>query len=182
MTNLPESLKHSILVFQGARFDVRTIQLPAKEGKTIQRDAVIHPGAVIILPIIDEHTIVMIQNERFVVGETLWELPAGTLEEKEAPQLTAERELVEETGYQAAELTHLTSFFTSPGICNEEMHAYVAHGLTFVGQHLDDSERITVKHLSWQQALNMIQDGTIKDGKTIATLLYYHTYKNTPSE
>lgn len=176
-TNLPDTLKDSTLAFEGVRFDVRTVQLPGKAGKTVKRDAVIHPGAVIILPILDDDTIVLIQNERFAVGETLWELPAGTLEPDEPPHATAGRELIEETGYKAKEIRHLTTFFTSPGICNEIMHAYSAHDLSFVGQNLDDSEKIIVQHLTWNQALHMITDGTIRDCKTITTLLFYHTFK-----
>ena len=72
----------------------------------------------------------MIRNERFAVGEFLWELPAGTLEPGEAPKTTASRELMEETGYQAGQIDFLTKFYTSPGFCNELMHAYVARVCT----------------------------------------------------
>ena len=77
---LPKSLEQSKRLFHGVRFDVVAIEMPTKGGKRIHREAVIHPGAVIILPLLDPKTVVMIKNYRFAVGEHLWELPAGTLE------------------------------------------------------------------------------------------------------
>lgn len=173
---LPSSLKESKLAFHGVRFDVRTVQIEGKNQNKVQRDVVIHPGAVIILPFLDEKTIIMIRNERFAVGETLWELPAGTLEASEKPEETAKRELIEETGFEAKQIDPLLSFYTTPGICNEVMHAYVAKNLKEVGQKLEESEKIIVEKVSWDQALKMIRDGLICDGKTIATLLFYDSF------
>ena len=161
---LPPSLKDSALIYKGTRIEVRKID---------SRDVVIHPGAVVILPLLDENHIIMIRNERFAVGETLWELPAGTLEPQEHPQATAERELVEETGYKAGQIEYMTWFFTTPGFCNERMFAYTAKDLTYVGQHLDATEKITVEKLSWTKVLEMIKNGEIHDGKTLAALLFF---------
>lgn len=172
MKNLPDSLHNSQLVFQGVRFDVRTVELPGN----VRRDVVIHPGAVIILPILTPQTIIMIRNERFAVGETLWELPAGTLEPNEIPEDTAQRELTEETGYSAKKITHLTTFYTSPGICDEKMYAYAATELTLFTQNLDPSEKISVEEVSWKDAVKMVREGIIHDGKTIATLLFYKEF------
>lgn len=162
--------------FQGVRFDVHSLEIPGKAGKKVKRDVVVHPGAVLILPLLDNENLVMIRNERFAVGQNLWELPAGTLEPKESPENTAKRELIEETGYQAGVIKPLNYYFTSPGICNEVMYAFVASDLSFVGQHLDESERITTETVSWKNALQMVRSGQIIDGKTIAALLYYHTF------
>jgi ADP-ribose pyrophosphatase len=162
-------------VFSGRRFDVHTFQIKGRQGKSIQMDVVVHPGAVVILPLVDEDHLLLIRNHRYAVGQTLWELPAGTLEPKEQPLETAKRELAEETGYQAQHVEHLTTFFTTPGICNEVMYAYVARQLSFVGQHLDANEQITVEQFSWQKVLTMIRNGIIADAKTLTTLLYYQT-------
>lgn len=168
--------KKETLEFKGVRFDVHSVYLPNRAGGTTRRDVVIHPGAVVILPLIDHSNIIFIRNSRFAVKKVLLELPAGTLEPGEAPIETAKRELIEETGYKAKETTPLFSFYTTPGICNEIMHAFVAKDLSFVGQSLDDSEEISTEVLSWEEALKMIRQGTIEDGKTISTLLYYHTF------
>ncbi len=125
------------------------------------------------MPLFDEDSIVMIRNQRVAVGEVLWELPAGTLEPEEAPAVTAYRELIEETGYEAAEIESLTNFYSSPGICNEVMHVYVAKDLKFVGQQLDAREVITPEIVSWSKVMKMIKSGEIKDGKTLTTLLFY---------
>lgn len=165
-------------VYQGPRFAVRRVELPSRDepGQTIQRDAVVTCDAAVILPLLDRDTVVLIRNERFVVGQTLWELPAGTVEPGEDPKVCADRELIEEAGYEAGKLTKLTRFYPSPGMCTENMHAYLAEDLTHVGQDLDANERIEVEVTPLDRAMKMIEDGTIRDGKTIATLLYYRMF------
>jgi len=172
-SNFPNQFQDYKSEFKGKRFEVYSGKI---EGTDKRREVIIHPGAVVILPILDENHILLIKNERFVVNETLWELPAGTLELNEKPLDTAKRELIEETGYEATEVKVLTQFYTTPGICNEIMYAYVATNLTFVGQKLDDMEKITVEKVAWKDVLKMINDGIICDGKTIATLLFYQTF------
>lgn len=179
---LPSTLKDSKLAFEGVRFDVRTKEIVGHSGKKVRRDAVIFPGAVSILPIVDKDHIVMIKNYRFCVGETLWELPAGTLEPGEPPLETAKRELIEETGFEAAEMTPLFEFYPSPGICTERMYVFVAKNLTKVGQKLDESEEITVEILDWKTIFSMIHSNEIRDGKTIATLLYFQQFAMLKSE
>lgn len=171
-TDIPQAK----IVYTGKRFSVYHAETPSKNGKLAKRDAVIHPGAVVILPILEDGEVVMIRNERIVVGKILWELPAGTLEPEEPPLETAHRELIEETGYQASNMSFLASFYTSPGICDEKIFAYMACNLNYQGQKLDDTEDISVEILPWAQILAWIKDGTIQDGKTISTLLYYQTY------
>jgi ADP-ribose pyrophosphatase len=132
--------------------------------------------AVVVLPLVDDQTVVMIRNERFAVGEVLWELCAGTLEKGEEPLLCAGRELIEETGYEAGRIDKLLEFYTCPGICTERMHAFLARDLTAVGQNLEDNERIEVEVMSLARSMQMIRSGEIRDGKTIATLFYYDRF------
>lgn len=163
-------------VYRGPRFEVRAAILPGADGATVQRDAVVSQDAAVVLPLLDAVTVVLIRNERFVVGDTLWELPAGTVEPDEDPQVCAARELAEEAGYEAGRLTALTRFYPSPGMCTECMHAYLAEQLRHVGQALDANERIVVETRLLDEAMKMIERGEICDGKTIAALLYYAVF------
>lgn len=174
--HLDQFLKNSSLVYQGVRFDIRSCEFQTKTGDLKQYEAIIHPGAAVILPLLDNDSIVMIRNQRMAVGETIWELPAGTLEPKEEPAATALRELAEETGYQAKSIRLLTTFYSSPGISNEVMHAFVAEKLHFIGQNLDAGEVITPEILTWKQVLAMIRSGEIRDAKTLITLLFYRAF------
>lgn len=172
---MTDRIKQSERVFDGVKFSVDRIEVASTDGShTVMRERVVHPGAVIVLPLLDDGRVAMIRVHRFIVGETLWELCAGTLEAGEDPADCAKRELIEETGYEAGKLEKLTAFYTSPGFCNEFIHAYVATDLTHVGQQLEDTEEITVEPLAMGDVLTMIRDGRIKDGKSIATLLHHH--------
>ena len=174
---MPSSvIQNAPVDFAGARFDVRRLAVPGDGGVMLDRHVVVPADAVVVLPLLDEATVVMIRNERFAVNERLWELPAGTLEPGEVPIDCARREVAEETGYQSATVEPLIAFYPSPGICTELMHCFLAGDLTQVGQHLDETERITVEVIELEKSIQMIQDHTIRDGKTIATLLYYQTF------
>lgn len=160
-------------IFRGVKFDLERRSVPTGDGGTATREVVVHPGAVVVLPLLDDGRIVMIRNHRFAVEETLWELCAGTLEAGESPAETARRELVEETGYEAERLEPLTTFYTTPGICTERMHAFVAKGLREVGQELEETERIEVEVVTQERVWAMVESGEIRDGKTLTTILLH---------
>ncbi len=160
-------------VFEGQRFRVVAMELTCRQGGTGCREVVMPANAVVIVPMLDPETVVMIRNKRFAIGQTLWELPAGTLESGEAPQDGAARELLEETGYEATELTPLIEFYPSPGFCTELMTMFRATGLTFHGQNLDDTEQLTVELVPLDDAVQMVRDNRVRDGKTIAAMLYH---------
>jgi ADP-ribose pyrophosphatase len=110
---------------------------------------------------------------RHTLGRELLELPAGTLDPPESPAECARRELEEETGYAAAELAPLLSFQTTPGFCDEVLHAFVATGLRKTAARCEPTERIEPVIMPLGEALGAVMDGRISDGKTIATLLYF---------
>lgn len=174
--NLPEHLKEENRIFEGKKFDLYVQEYVKDNGQAHKIEVIVHPGSVVILPILSDDKIVMIQNYRRTIGKKLWELPAGTLEMDESPLITASRELIEETGYQANSIKPLISFYTSPGICTEMMHIFLAQNLTHVGQNLNDNEEIEIETIPLTKTLEMVKNNEIMDGKTIATLLYYSAF------
>jgi ADP-ribose pyrophosphatase len=156
-----------------SRFRVEEIAQPLPDGGEMKRVVVRHPGAVTIIPMIDADHVCLIRNYRVAVGETLIELPAGTLEPGEPPERTAERELIEETGFRAAQMTKLHSFFLSPGVIDERMHLFLAEGLVAVGTAREPGEQIENLAVPWSQAIEMVLAGDIHDAKTMVGLLYY---------
>jgi ADP-ribose pyrophosphatase len=176
---IPAHLAGSECLFRGIRFEVRSMRVPRDGGRISRHEVVLAPDAGVILPLVDDRTVILIRNERVAVGQTLWELPAGTFEPGEDPMVCAARELIEETGYRAGRLEPLMDLYPSPGICTERMHVFVARDLEHVGQDLDEDEQIAVEVVGLDRSIQMVRDHTIRDGKTIATLLYYRAFIET---
>lgn len=164
------------LIHRGKKFDFEMVRFVGQGGKPLEREMVRHPGAVCILPILDDPQsrrprIVLIRNRRFTLNMDLWELPAGTLEHAEEPARCAARELIEETGYRAASITPLGSFYTTPGMTDEIIHAFAATGLTHVGQQLEEDEHIHVHPVAADDALAMLDRGELMDAKSMLTMI-----------
>src|SRR5262245_33553109 len=130
------------LLLRTSKFDVERRKLVRPNGREVTREVVAHPGAVVLLPLLDDGRIVMIRNFRHAVDEELLELPAGTREPDESAETTALRELEEETGYRAARVEALFEFFPSPGVLTELMQVYVATRLMPTRQNLQGGEEI----------------------------------------
>jgi ADP-ribose pyrophosphatase len=162
------------IVYRGRRFDIALDTLTRPDGQTYQKEIVLHPGAVVILPLVDEHHVCLLRNFRPALNETLWEVPAGTLEPPEDPAAAAVRELAEETGYRAARWRKLREVYPSPGILSERMFLFLAEDLTPGPQRLEVDEQIVPHVIPWTQALAWAADGTIRDAKTLVALLTYH--------
>jgi ADP-ribose pyrophosphatase len=161
------------LLLQARRFQVVRMSRSLPNGTLHAHDVVLHPGAVILLPMVSASQVCLIRNFRVAVGETLVELPAGTIDNREDPLETARRELAEETGYRAGKLERLCEFFMSPGILNERMHVFLATDLTSGAMALESGEEIQTEIVEWDDALAMIDSGQIRDAKTLAALMYY---------
>jgi ADP-ribose pyrophosphatase len=170
------------ILFRGRKIQVALDTTVLPSGETIQRDVVLHPGAVAIIPLVDADHVCLVRNRRPIVGETLLEIPAGTLEPNETPEQAAPRELAEETGYQAGQWRKLGVFFPSPGVLDERTHLFVAESLTPGLQRLEKDEDMLPDIISWQDAVNSTLDGTIRDAKTmIAVLLWDRLRKSDPA-
>jgi len=159
------------IVHVGRRIRVAIDTTTTADGQTIRRDVILHPGAVVILPVIDAEHICLLRNHRWVVEETLWELPAGTLEPGEELEPAARRELLEETGYQAESWQYLGYLYASPGVLDEKLHLFVAERLTPGPNRPEADEELEPVTVKLADAVRMCLDGTIKDAKTITMLL-----------
>ena len=148
--------------------NVDTVQLP--NGVTIDLETIRHPGAAAVVPVKEDGTVVLIRQFRHAAGGFIYEIPAGKLHQGEDPLECASRELEEEVGYRAASFELLSSIFTAPGFADEVIHIYKATGLTKGQQHLDRDEVLEIVEMPLTEAIQMIQDGTIRDGKTIVGL------------
>ncbi len=155
------------------RFNVVECTVTRADGREASCQFVEHPGAVAILPMVDDDHLCLIRNHRLTVRKTLVELPAGTREPGEPPLETARRELIEETGYRAAQFVELPGFYPSPGVLNERMHVFLATELTPGEPAREANEQIENLVVPWDDALAMIDRGEIEDGKTIVAILAY---------
>src|SRR6476660_10572427 len=148
--------------------NVDTVTLP--NGLTVDLEVVRHPGAAAVVPMKDDVTVILIRQFRHAAGGFIYEIPAGKLHPGEDPTVCAARELEEEIGYRAGRLDLLSSIYTAPGFTDEVIHIYKATGLTAGRQHLDRDEVLEVLEISLEEAIKMIEAGTIRDAKTIVGL------------
>lgn len=166
MENEPEVL------LEAKRFRVVRMKRALADGRMHTHEVVVHPGAVVIVPMVSADAVCLIRNYRMAVGETLWELPAGTLDRAEDPAATAHRELVEETGYRAGRIEKLSEFFMSPGILNERMHLFLATDLQPGDMALEAGEEIETHVIPWSEAMRMVDAGEVRDAKSLVGLMF----------
>lgn len=159
------------LLLETRRFRVLRIPQPCADGSVASREVVVHPGSVVVVPLVTPDEVCLVEVVRVAVGDTLLELPAGTLDRAESLAAAAARELAEETGYRAGTIEAAGSFWMSPGILRERMHLFVARDLVAGPQALEPGEQIRTRHVAWEEAVAMCRDGRIEDAKTIAGIL-----------
>ncbi|MFC3931392.1 NUDIX hydrolase [Streptococcus dentapri] len=169
-----KTLKRDIL-FEGQIMTVAKDQVALPDGKTSSRELVFHRGAVAVLAITPDNKIIIVKQYRKAIEDISYEIPAGKLEEGEAGQEVAAalRELEEETSY-TGQLELLYEFYTAIGFCNEKIKLYLAKNLQPVEnpRSQDDDEFLELLELSYQECVDMVQSGQIKDAKTIVALQY----------
>lgn len=166
------------IVHVGRRIRVAVDTTTTADGQTVTRDVILHPGAVVILPVLDAEHVVLLRNHRFAINETLWEAPAGTVELGEPLQACAERELAEETGYTAARWRSLGYLYASPGVMDEKLHLFIAEGLTPGQARPEPDEQLHPVTVPFREAIRMCLTGEIKDAKTITSLLLWEKLQN----
>ncbi|WP_394174156.1 NUDIX hydrolase [Guptibacillus hwajinpoensis] len=173
MDHLYEKTLHSETIYEGRIINVRVEDVELPNGKSSKRELIDHPGAVAVIAITPDNKILAVRQYRKALKKAIVEIPAGKLEPGEKPEVTAVRELEEETGYTCESLDKLISFYTSPGFANELVHLYVAKGLEKKGeQAADEDEFLDVLHLSLEEMEKMLETEEIHDAKTAYALMY----------
>ncbi|MCS6906317.1 MAG: NUDIX hydrolase [Anaerolineales bacterium] len=167
---MPRTL-HSEVIYRGKVFNVRIDQVELAPGKITKLDIVQHNGAIVMVPVDSEGNVWFVEQYRHAAGETLLELPAGTLEAAEDPLSSAQRELREETGMAASRLIHLGEFYIAPGYSTEYLHVYLAEGLTPAPLPQDEDEMLQIVKVPINQVFQWVPEKKIRDAKTLAALL-----------
>ncbi len=174
--NATAKVVSSELVLHTRVFDVQREKVIEPSGLEAARDIIVHPGSVVVLPVLPDGRIVLIQQYRHSVEQYLWELVAGRRDGHESFVAGARRELQEETGYTAGKMRLLVDLFPSPGFLRENMAIFLATGLKKGEASPEPDERITQKVVTLREAERWIRSGKIRDGKTVAGILYYAKY------
>ena len=165
----------STLIRKGRVFDFFTENITLPNGVVMDMEIIRHPGAAAVVPVMEDNSVLLLKQYRHAVGGFIWEIPAGTVNQGENARRCAERELIEETGFRAGQLTHLLTCPSSPGMCDEmisfeRIHLFLATGLAKAAQNLDADELLFVHRVAVDVAIQMIAEGEIHDAKTIAGL------------
>jgi ADP-ribose pyrophosphatase len=168
--------KYSETVYYGKAFDVRRDQVLLPDGKTTSFDVVVHPGAVTMIPIDSQGKILFVRQYRYAASAELLELPAGTLNEGEKPEVCAHREVREETGMSAAKLEKIGEFYLVPGYSTEYMYIYLATNLETNPLPGDEDEFISVEAKAIENIPELISQGSLRDAKSLAALFLAQPY------
>jgi len=167
-------------IFQGNFISVAVDRVRFDDGREADREVVRHPGAVGVLVMDEEGSILMVRQGRHAVSNHLLEIPAGKLEANEDPWECAKRELEEETGYRCGGLELLTAYYSSPGFCDEKVHVFLGADLEKVSEapEADGDEPISIEWLSEEEAVSAVFDGRIVDAKTIIAITLFKLRKH----
>lgn len=160
------------VIYRGRKIDLALVPVALTDGLVEEREVVLHRGAVVLVPMLDGDRVCLLRNVRYAVGKTLVEVPAGTIDLGETPEITAARELTEETGYHAARITKLAEWFVSPGVMNERMYLFRCDDLTPGPTSHQPDEHLEPLVVPWDDAVAMAYDGRIEDAKSIIAILF----------
>lgn len=168
---LKEEMVSQQTVYEGVIVNVRMDKAKLLDGRITNREVVEHPGGVAVFAMDQEDKVIMVRQFRYPMGEVVLELPAGKLEPGEDPRDSGLRELEEETGLQPQTFLSMGCSYSSPGILAEKIHLYFAKDLVQGPVHPDDGEFLEVVRIPYDQLMDMVAQGEIKDGKTLAGIL-----------
>ena len=171
--HLTETGLDSELVFSGKLLRVRRDRVRLPNGTEATREYVVHPGASLVIPVLDDGTLVLERQFRYPVRRVMLEFPAGKIDPGETSLATAERELVEEVGYRAGSIQRIGTIHPQIGYSTEFIDVFVATDMTFVGAQLDAGEFLDVVTMSESELLSAFDREELTDGKSIAALFMW---------
>lgn len=160
-------------VYQGRILDVALEKHAMPNGRQSNFEIIRHPGGAAVLPVLPDGQVLLIRQFRPAIGAMVYEIPAGRLEPNESPEECAGRELIEEVGYCAAQITPLGGFWSTVGFCDEYIHLFLGKALTLAEQALEPDEVIELCPMPLDEALQRVNNGEILDSKTQLALLRY---------
>ena len=164
-------------IYDGRVVNLRIDKVILDNGQPATREVVEHRGAAAIVPLLERNQVVLVRQYRYSIGLNLLEIPAGTLENGESPNICARRELEEETGFKCEELNKIFECYVAPGYSTEKIHFYLARKLSRSLSNPDEDERINVEVIPFPEVVNKIHKGEICDAKTICAVLFIITNK-----
>lgn len=167
---------HSETVYQGRAFNVRRDEICLPDGLSVRLDIVNHVGAVTLVPVDEQNRVWFVRQYRHAAGEVLLELPAGTLEPGEPPLDCAQREIREEIGMAARRMKLIGEYFLAPGYSTEFMHVFLATDLRPDPLPGDADEFLSTEAIPLEVVQRMIENGKIRDAKTLASLMLAKHY------
>ena len=166
----------SEMIYEGKVFGVRADEVEEPNGVKGTRVVITHPGSVVVLPVLEDGRILMIEQYRHATRQYLWELVAGRIDAGETVKQAAARELKEETGYSAKRFTEFLDIWPTPGFLEERMHLLLAERLTPGQAAPEEDEKIISHAYTVKELKQMMKNGKLKDGKSLAGILYYLTF------
>ncbi len=181
MENLKEIQLSSERLYKGRILDLYLDEVQLADGKTSKREYIKHLGAACVVPVDNEGNVIMVKQFRYPFSRVLSEVPAGKLDSAaESHLVTAKRELLEETGYVAESMIYLGEYYPTCAYSDEIIHMYLATGLQYKEQQLDEGEFIGVEKIPLDAVVEEIMKGNIRDGKTQTAILkaYYYLKNN----
>jgi len=178
-SNKERLIEHTVssqFIYDGQLLKVYRDEVRLPNATMGSREIVRHPGACAIVPIFENGDTILLKQYRYAPAKLFWEVPAGKIDADEALLDTARRELLEETGYVAQALYNIGHFYPCIGFSDEIIHVFIAKELDFAKQGTDDDEFIEVVRLRGTDALSLLDEGSLEDGKTLIALQMARSY------
>jgi ADP-ribose pyrophosphatase len=173
---MPFELLKSESLLKGRAFAIRRDWMKTPDGRETKFDIIEHGGSVVLVPLDADGNLLFVRQYRHAAGTDLLELPAGTLEAGEDPEVCAAREIREETGFAAGKLEQIGEFYLAPGYSTEFMLVYLARDLTYDPLEADADEFLSLEKIPVTEAIQMAERGEMPDAKSLAALLLARRY------